>query len=154
MEKVVFDSIQIKANVVNKDEREGGERRKLNFGHTLGHAIEKSFPISHGEAVSLGMVAAMELSIVMGSFTQDKKDRVIDLLGKLNLPNSFSDWIKNSGRSPNDVLSLLQDGIRKDKKRYGTSVKFVLLKDIGESYIQDIPLTELDKSLEKLINMG
>ena len=62
IERVVYDSVVIKSGVVNRDEKEKGERRKLNFGHTIGHAVEKVTGVSHGEAVSLGMVAAANLS--------------------------------------------------------------------------------------------
>ena len=61
--KLVYDSVKIKAAVVRRDEKEEGERRKLNFGHTLGHAIEKTIGIPHGEAVSIGIVFAADLSI-------------------------------------------------------------------------------------------
>ena len=63
MEKIIYDSILIKSQVVEQDEKEKGERKKLNFGHTFAHAIEHNTGMLHGEAVSIGMVLAAKLSV-------------------------------------------------------------------------------------------
>jgi 3-dehydroquinate synthase len=129
MHKLVYDSVVIKADVVNKDEREAGERRKLNFGHTIGHALEKTLGVSHGEAVSLGMVMAAELSMQKGWLTAQEVDRIKSLLSRLNLPVQI-DFDKQA----------VIDALGKDKKRERDSIKFVLLDGIGRSVIEDISL--------------
>jgi 3-dehydroquinate synthase len=80
IEKLVYDSVVIKSGVVNRDEKETGERRKLNFGHTFGHAIEKTIKVPHGEAISVGMVVAAALSVKRGLLSQKKADRLTGLL--------------------------------------------------------------------------
>jgi 3-dehydroquinate synthase len=136
IEKVVHESIIIKSRVVNRDEEEKGERRKLNFGHTLGHAIEKVAGATHGEAVSAGMVAAARLSTKRGILTDKDRTRIERLLQNLNLPIEI----------PADRERLLE-AINRDKKREGDSLHFVLLKRIGEAVIEEISIKELEDSL-------
>jgi 3-dehydroquinate synthase len=132
MQKLVFDSVAIKAKVVNADERETGERRKLNFGHTVGHALEKTLGISHGAAVSLGMVMAAELSCKRGLIDTADTRRIRNLLARLNLPVR----IEFDREAVARALSM-------DKKRESDIIKFVLLEKIGEAIIVDISLAEL-----------
>jgi 3-dehydroquinate synthase len=139
IEKLVYDSVVIKSGVVNRDEKETGERRKLNFGHTFGHAIEKTMQVPHGEAISIGMVVAAALSVKRGLLSQKKADRLTDLLKQLKLPTSFN-------INMNDVL----DALGKDKKREGNSIHFILLEDIGKAVIQEIPIKELETVLKTL----
>jgi len=72
--------------VVGRDEREQGERRKLNFGHTLGHAVERTLGVAHGEAVSVGMAFAAALSVRRGLLTAGEFDRILGLMRALRLP--------------------------------------------------------------------
>jgi 3-dehydroquinate synthase len=139
IEKLVYDSVVIKSDVVNRDEKETGERRKLNFGHTFGHAIEKSLKVPHGEAISIGMVVAAALSVKRGLLSQKKADRLTSLLKKLKLPTSFN-------MNMNDVV----DALGKDKKREGNSIYFILLEDIGKAVVQEIPLQELKTALKTM----
>jgi 3-dehydroquinate synthase len=139
IEKLVYDSVVIKSGVVNRDEKETGERRKLNFGHTLGHAIEKTIQAPHGEAISVGMVVAAALSVKRGLLSQEKANRLAGLLKKLKLPTGFS-------VNMNDVL----DALGKDKKREGNSIHFILLEDIGKAVIQEIPIKELETVLKTM----
>ena len=132
MHKLVYDSVVIKADVVNQDEREAGVRRKLNFGHTIGHALEKTLGISHGEAVSVGMVLAANLSSQKGLLSEAEVDRIITLLDRLNLPTQI-DFDRQA----------VIDALGKDKKRESDHIKFVLLDGIGRSVIEDISLDEL-----------
>jgi len=132
IEKLVYDSVVIKAAVVNGDEKEKGERRKLNFGHTVGHALEKTTGISHGEAVSAGMVQASALSVKRGLLPGADADRIRRLLEKLRLPT----------RIEADSQMVL-DAIHKDKKRQGDRIHFVLLRAIGHAVVEEIPLEEL-----------
>jgi 3-dehydroquinate synthase len=80
IERVVYDSVFIKSDVVDRDERERGERRKLNFGHTLGHAIEKVTGTTHGESVGMGISAAVKVSESKGLLSQEDSSRVTTLL--------------------------------------------------------------------------
>jgi 3-dehydroquinate synthase len=139
IEKLVYDSVVIKSDVVNRDETETGERRKLNFGHTFGHAIEKTLQAPHGEAISVGMVVAAALSVKRGLLSQKKADRLTGLLKKLKLPTSFNINIS-------DVL----DALGKDKKREGNSIHFILLEDIGKAVIREIPINELETVLKTM----
>jgi len=134
LEKLVYDSVVIKAFIVNTDEKEKGERRKLNFGHTFGHAIEKVAGVSHGEAVSAGMAAASLLSVNRGLLAASNMERIECLLKKLKLPV----------RIPVDGKRVI-DALKKDKKREGKSIHFVLLKDIGNAIVEKISIKELKK---------
>ncbi|MBW1829699.1 MAG: 3-dehydroquinate synthase, partial [Deltaproteobacteria bacterium] len=79
--RLVYDSVVIKSTIVNRDEREEGERKKLNFGHTFGHAIEKTTDILlHGEAISVGMVVASHLSASKGLLSKQDVERIETLL--------------------------------------------------------------------------
>ena len=119
-------------NIVNQDEREAGERRKLNFGHTIGHAVEKSMGISHGAAVSIGMVLAAELSKEKGLLKNVELERLKKLLERLGLPTRI-DFV------PAAVI----EALGKDKKRESDQIKFVLLDGLGKSVIEDISMAEL-----------
>jgi 3-dehydroquinate synthase len=133
IEKLVYDSVMIKSEIVNQDEKEKGDRRKLNFGHTFGHAIEKLTKVKHGEAVSTGMVLAAELSVRKGYLAADTSNRLSNLLDGYGLPVR----LRFDGRQ---VLETL----RKDKKREGDLVYFVLLSDIGEAFIEQMNMRELE----------
>jgi 3-dehydroquinate synthase len=134
MERLVYDSIIVKSAVVEKDEKEKGERRKLNFGHTLGHALEKTIGIPHGEAVSIGMVAAANLSVRKKLLSREDAHRLKRLLKKINLPTEIT---ANADRKK------LLAAMAKDKKRQGQGIHFVLLKGIGEAVVEEIPLSQL-----------
>jgi 3-dehydroquinate synthase len=133
MEKLVHDSIIIKSAIVNRDEKEKGERRKLNFGHTIGHAIEKTTRLSHGQAVSVGMAFAARLSEKRGYLSSKDRERIEGLLERLGLPV----------RIPIDGKSLLP-ALRMDKKRQGDRLYFVLLKGIGDAVVEELPIHELE----------
>jgi 3-dehydroquinate synthase len=137
IEKLVYDSVIIKASIVNQDTREKGLRRKLNFGHTFGHAIEKTLQVRHGEAVSAGMVLASELSVKRGYLQDPDVTRICGLLEKYGLPV----------RLPYDKNQVLA-AIRMDKKREGDCIKFVLLREIGRAFVDEIPIQELEAFFE------
>ena len=137
LKKLISDSIAIKSSIVNSDEKERGERRKLNFGHTFGHAIEKTTCISHGEAVSVGMVIASKLSMQRGCLTREEVEKIETLLKKLRLP----------ARLQIDHGHVL-DALRKDKKRNGSSINFVLLKAIGHAFVEEISIKELREAIK------
>ena len=136
IEKLVNDSVIIKSSIVNRDAKEKGERRKLNFGHTFGHAIEKTLQISHGEAVSAGMVLASELAVKRGYLQAEDRARICGLLKKFGLPVQLQ-------YDRNHVL----EAIRKDKKREGDCINFVLLNEIGRAVVEEIPIKILETLL-------
>ncbi|MDO9262583.1 MAG: 3-dehydroquinate synthase [Desulfosalsimonadaceae bacterium] len=133
LERIIYDSVIIKAGVVNRDETEKGERRKLNFGHTFGHAVEKTTGLPHGEAVSIGMAVATRLSVAKGLLPPADADRMIDLLLHFHLPT----------RIQGDRESILE-AMAKDKKRSGDGIHFVLLSAIGQAVVEKISLAELE----------
>lgn len=133
IEKLVHDSVRIKSGIVNQDEKEKGERRKLNFGHTFGHAVEKITKIPHGQAVSIGMTVAAALSVRRGYLKSEDADRIRTLLTNLKLPTRIS-------LDREKVL----DALKKDKKRKGDKIHFVLLRDIGEAIVEEIRIKELE----------
>ena len=139
----VDQSVRIKTEVVQADAEEAGERRLLNFGHTLGHALEKQKGLSHGEAVSLGMVLAARISSARGLISFRSVDRILSLLKNLGLPTEASvDW---------DIM--LED-IRKDKKRKGTGIHFVFLREIGRALDEMLSYGEIKEHLDDLRQSG
>jgi 3-dehydroquinate synthase len=132
MHKLVYGSVVIKSNVVNQDEREAGQRRKLNFGHTIGHALEKTLGISHGAAVSIGMAMAADLSKTRGLLPSQDAARLVALLTRLGLPTRIN-------FDPAAVI----EALGKDKKRERALIKFVLLEGVGHCVIADVALDEL-----------
>lgn len=136
IEKLVLASVTLKSAVVSRDETEKGERRKLNFGHTFGHAIEKVAGISHGEAVSRGMAMAGAISVKKGMLTADENKRLRALLNNLKLPTYF-------GLESKAVVN----AIRKDKKREDNWIHFVLLNGIGSAIVEKITLEELEDAI-------
>ena len=132
IQKVVRDSLNVKVDIVSQDENEKGERRNLNFGHTIGHAIEKAAKLPHGEAVGIGMVVSARLSKRKGTLTEKDVKRIELLLSYFQLP------IKYKGER-----SVIMDAVRKDKKREGENIHFVLLNGIGSSRIETISMDEL-----------
>ncbi len=127
MEFIVRKSVEIKANVVTLDEREKNLRKILNFGHTFGHAIELSLQLRHGYAVAIGIVFAAHLSCEMGYLKINDKKRIIRLLEKLNLPIFV--------QADPDVVF---EKILHDKKRFGDTVDFILIRDFGDCTIESI----------------
>ena len=131
MTHIVRRSCEIKAEVVGRDEREGGLRAVLNFGHTVGHAIEKAenYMMRHGEAVAIGMVYASRLAHRTGLCDADLPERVEDLIASYGLPTD----LRRLSRTPK--VQELMDTLQIDKKAEAGKVKFVLPKRIGEVVI-------------------
>ncbi|MBI5579633.1 MAG: 3-dehydroquinate synthase [Deltaproteobacteria bacterium] len=132
VERLVRDSVRIKGAVVDRDEHEAGERRMLNFGHTFGHALEKAGRFSHGEAVSIGMALAAAISVRRGRLSAAACDRILRLFKLLHLPCAASIDLRR-----------LADAIRRDKKRAGDTIHYVLLDDIGKAAVEEIGIDEL-----------
>ncbi len=127
---VVFSSCSIKAEVVAADEREGNLRRILNFGHTVGHAVEAAalYQIPHGEAVAIGMVVASRISVAKGLMPRGDLERLVSLLEGLNLPRKIPQDLHTE-----KLIGLLQH----DKKAKAGRISFVLCKGIGQTFITD-----------------
>jgi 3-dehydroquinate synthase len=123
LRELVERSVRVKADVVGADLRETGRREILNYGHTLGHAIEKveGYRWRHGDAVSIGMVYAAELAAAVGRLRPDDVRRHREVLASLRLPTSYA-----PGRWP-----ALRAAMRIDKKARGSSLRFVVLDGIG-----------------------
>jgi 3-dehydroquinate synthase len=139
IQKLVYDSVRIKAAIVRADEKEKGERRKLNFGHTFGHALEKSYGLSHGEAVGIGMVMASELSATRGYLAETEIKRLKKLLANMNLPVRIP-------LNPNPVW----DALQKDKKRADDHINFVMLAEIGKALVKTVALQDVKQSIGSL----
>lgn len=139
---LVYRSVEIKAGVVTRDEREHGERRKLNFGHTFGHALEKITGMPHGEAVGIGMVVAANLSVEKGLLARSDADRLAKIIQSYGLPV----------RAPVDCASMLA-AMRKDKKREGNRIHFVFLEGLGNASVEKIELDALTR-LVKTARLG
>ncbi len=133
LSNLIERNVQIKTTVVLSDEFEKGERKLLNFGHTLGHAIENTYQLLHGHAVSIGMVAACNISEEINQFDSAEKARLIKLIAKYHLTTG---------------LAIDKDKIWKlltlDKKRVSNEMSFILLNKIGEGVIYRIPMVQLE----------
>ena len=133
--EMVMKSCTIKKLVVEKDPTEKGDRALLNFGHTIGHAIEKAknFSMTHGECVALGAVAAAYISWKHQWLSMEEYYEVRDMFVPFNLPISVENI------DPEEILALTKS----DKKMEGNTIKFVLLKKVGKAVI-DKTVTDED----------
>lgn len=141
--EVVRRCLRVKARVVSQDPREGGVRATLNLGHTIGHALEVQAGyrgLSHGEAVALGLVAAVELGQRRGITPQALVERVRSLLSTYGLPHQLPENLVAAGAL-----------IARDKKRVGSDVRFVWLHDVGDVRVGRIALDQLQRDLSDLV---
>jgi 3-dehydroquinate synthase len=133
---VVRRCVRVKARIVGLDERESGLRAVLNLGHTIGHALEAKGGFGHwlhGEAVSLGLVAALNLGVKLGITAPAIAERVLNVLRSLGLP---------VGLERSDLMAATEL-IAHDKKRAGSKLRFVFVKGIGDVNIQWLLLEDL-----------
>ena len=130
---ILKESISIKLDVVSKDLKDLGRRRILNFGHTFGHAIESKNNISHGQAIGLGIVLACNTSNKLGYLKKEKIQRIHGLLSKFDLPTDISEIDRKE----------LVPYVVKDKKAKRRDIDFIVLKDIGEADIINIPIEKI-----------
>lgn len=140
----IVDSCRIKADVVSKDERESGLRRILNFGHTVGHAIEsvtKYRRFRHGEAIAYGMLAAADLAVARGAFAEVNRQAIAKLIAQLGPLPSILDL------STAEILEV----VRRDKKVVDGKLHFVIPIQIGATVtIDDVTESELKEVLHRL----
>jgi 3-dehydroquinate synthase len=129
----------LKSKVVIKDEFEAGDRKLLNFGHTFGHAIENTYKLSHGYAVSIGMVMACMISESHQNFKDTT--RIVELIKKYGLPVHQSYNAKK-----------VIDVMKSDKKKVKDVINYVLLKKIGNAVVQPIAINEVENIIKQLEN--
>ena len=144
---IIWRAAAIKAQVVTADERETGLRRILNFGHTLGHALEQAaaFRLPHGRAVAFGMLAALILSEKLVGLPQEEADRGRRLIQSFGLVR----------RAPALDLKAILAALPMDKKRLEQDLVFVLLRRLGEPVIQTgVPLPLIKEALRKVLGGG
>lgn len=135
LEEVVLRSVRVKAALVEEDERETGVRAFLNFGHTIGHAIEYASSLSHGESVSVGMVAAAEVSRHLLGF--ERTGLVRHALRSMDLPTHVDGL----------DAARVRDLLRHDKKRDEHGMRMVLLRDLGAPIIRTVTPDEVEVGL-------
>ncbi len=138
--ELIEKNVEIKCGIVTQDEFETGDRKLLNFGHTIGHAIENLHGMPHGHAVSIGIVAACNLSEKINGFHFEEAAKIVKLLAAYHLPVD----IETNHEKVFDVLKM-------DKKRKGEGVQFILLKNIGDAEIKFISLTELESHFKEIL---
>ena len=139
--RLVTDSVKLKSQVVQKDEKESNERRKLNFGHTIGHAIEKIEKAGHGRAVAMGMVAAAKFSQARHLINQKDVSRICSLLTDLNLPTTLEYNAKEIIRAAG-----------KDKKKQGSDLFYIFLEQIGKARVEKISFDEMNTFIASVFN--
>lgn len=135
LETLVRRSVAVKARIVGEDEREEGVRAHLNFGHTIGHAIEFASPLSHGESVALGSVAAAHISAKRLGF--EDVESVESTIADLGLP------VRIGGLEHQRILDLL----RLDKKRDASGLRMVLLTEIGKPALEHVDPPDIEIGL-------
>jgi 3-dehydroquinate synthase len=139
---LISEAIDIKNNIVTNDFKESSERMFLNFGHTIGHLIEADsrHQISHGEAVAVGMLKAMQISEKLSGLAPNVSEKFEQFLDNLQISTNY-EFKKNS--------SQLKELLSNDKKVENSKVKYVLLKNIGEPVLIDYYIRDL---LDEVIN--
>ena len=130
--KLVERNARLKTKVVQLDEFEQGDRKLLNYGHTLGHALENQYELYHGQAVAIGMVYAGAISKQLLKFKQT--EAIVEVLEKYGLPTKM-DFDKTQAIA---VLKM-------DKKREKSSINYILLEKIGKGVIKQLPLSEIEQ---------
>ena len=135
MQEAMLGAVMVKANIVKEDEREGGVRRLLNLGHTLGHAIEKcTHEVNHGEAVAIGMSLVAHAAVRRGDLGEDvaeRIDRVLMQLGlKLEMPVTMTEMLRE---------------VKYDKKKKNNTIRLIVPKRIGECAVVEMSFEELEQ---------
>lgn len=143
---IITGSCEIKAKIVEKDEKESGIRKIVNFGHTIGHAVEvisldTNKPLLHGEAVSIGMVAETKIANILGMLSQNDYEIVKNSLINAGLPTAI----------PKYQINTILDKMKSDKKNTGGIINFTLITKIGEGLIdQTVPEKILKETIINL----
>lgn len=141
-EAIIYHSCQVKRKIVVEDEFEGGVRMYLNFGHTIGHAIEQTAgygKVMHGEAVAIGMVQISRVAEKKGLMPAGITDAISAMCAKFGLPTDYEPWKTDE----------LYAALTHDKKASGGSIKTVIVPKLGSAAINQISLEEMKAYLEK-----
>lgn len=141
LNKLIQRNAMLKSKVVKEDEFEQGERKLLNFGHTLGHAIENDYQLPHGFAISVGMVVAAHISEQYTNFTSTEK--LVSVLKKYGLP-TFLQF--NAGKALQNMMA--------DKKRFKKDIHYVLLEKIGKAVVQPLTIEDIEQAIQPLSPEG
>ena len=146
LQRLIRRNIEIKSKIVAKDERDQtGERALLNFGHTVGHAIERGGEYRkflHGEALSLGIIAACAISIKKAGLSSDQRDEVVELLQRFELPTRLP---------PNFPRQKIVEALKFDKKFEGGKVRFVVTPRIGTAHVTaDVTFDDIREVIAQL----
>lgn len=140
IDQLVVRSVDIKCQIVAEDEFESGQRRLLNFGHTVGHAVEKLEGIAHGQAVAKGMAVAAAFSRELRGLDPETVARIVGLLEQYHLPVDIH----------SDPAAIARY-FRMDKKREDQMIHFILLQAVGEAVIEPLPLDRLSDLLNQTL---
>jgi 3-dehydroquinate synthase len=148
LEKAIFESCKIKKFIVEKDEKENGIRKILNFGHTFAHAYEAALgyskKLNHGEAVILGINTALEFSLINKLIKKREYQSITNHIKKTNLPLNIKNYF--SSKNLNKILSFMII----DKKNYSKKINLILLKRVGSTLINNqYEITKIKKFLKK-----
>jgi 3-dehydroquinate synthase len=146
LEALIWRNVEIKAGIVASDERDRtGERAILNFGHTVGHAIERAGnyeQFRHGEAISLGIVAACNVSMKKAGLAREQRDTIVDLLNKFELPTRLPPGF------PRDQIFA---ALKLDKKFERGQVRFVVTTKVGSAYVsRQLTLDDIREAIDDL----
>lgn len=135
MQEAMLGAVAVKAHIVKEDEREGGIRRLLNLGHTLGHAIEKcTHEVNHGEAVAIGMSLVAHAAVRRGDLGEDVAERIDSVLMQLGLKLEM----------PVTMTEMLRE-VKYDKKKKNNTIRLVVPKRIGECAVVEMSFEELEQ---------
>ena len=141
-ESIIYRSCNVKRKVVVEDELDNGVRLYLNFGHTIGHAVEATAgygKVMHGEAVAIGMVQISRVAEKKGLMPQGITKEIFDMCQKFGLPTDYKPW----------HVDELYGALVHDKKARGKMIKTVIVPELGSAAINQIPLEEMKEYLEK-----
>ncbi|MDR1605860.1 MAG: 3-dehydroquinate synthase [Streptococcaceae bacterium] len=139
-EALIYHSCDVKRKVVVEDELDNGSRLYLNFGHTIGHAVEVIAgygQVMHGEAVAIGMIQITKIAEAKGLAEAGLTNQIREMVKKFHLPTTFEDW---------DVARLTK-AITLDKKARGRAIKTVLVAQVGHAVINEVPLAAFSEWL-------
>jgi 3-dehydroquinate synthetase len=146
LQSLIRRNIEIKARIVAKDEHDRtGERALLNFGHTIGHAIERASDYGqflHGEAIALGTIAACNISMKKTALPNEERDAIVDLVQKFGLPAHLS---------ANFPREKIMEAVGTDKKFEGGKVRFVLTPKIGSAIVSsEVTMEDIREAIDSL----
>ncbi len=138
--RIIERCLKIKMKYVSDDENDSGERRKLNFGHTFGHAVERLYQLTHGQAISMGIVAACKLSEKLADLHFNDTNKIVQLLKKYHL-------LVHIEINHSEIFQVM----KLDKKRNGKYIHFILLNKIGDAVIYPIEINYLEAHINEIL---